>query len=168
MNNKENAICFSGHRSERLPQNKEQLRKLKEILWEEINKAILDGVDTFYFGACYGFDLLCADVVLKLKKDITYKDMKEITLIAVIPFEEQAKNWDEVNRDNYYDILSQCDKVITLNTCYRQGCYKDQNRYMVDRSSKMICYYDSSKRKTVYTVKYAELKNLQIINLYGN
>lgn len=168
MQKKENSICFSGHRSEKLPQSKKQLEKLKERLWEEIDEAIADGVNTFYFGACYGFDLLCADTVLKRKKVIKPNDPKEIRLIAVIPFEEQAKKWDETNRDMYYDILQKCDEALMLNTYYCPGCYNQRNRYMVDQSSKMICYYDGGKGGTAYTVKYAEQNNLHIKNLYEN
>ena len=48
-------------------QKGKQLETLKLRLWEEINKAIENGIDTFYFGACYGFDLMCADIVAKRK-----------------------------------------------------------------------------------------------------
>lgn len=168
MQKKETALCFSGHRSEKLPQSEEQIEKLKGRLWEEIDEAFTNGVKTFYFGACYGFDLLCAEVVLNQRKVINLNAPKEITLIAVIPFEEQAKNWDETNRDKYYDILAQCDDVLMLNTYYRPGCYNQRNRYMVDHSSKMICYFDGSKSGTAYTVNYAEQNNLQIKNLFEN
>ncbi len=62
MQKKENALCFTGHRSEKLPNTQDEMEKLKLKLWEEIDKAIENGIDTFYFGACYGFDLLCADI----------------------------------------------------------------------------------------------------------
>ncbi len=65
---------------------------------------------------------------------------KILKLIAVVPFEEQAR--------------------------YHQGCYYERNRYMVDHSSRMMCYYDGDKGGTEYTVKYAEQNNLQITNLY--
>ena len=160
------SLCFSGHRSDRLPQSNEEMEKLKVRLWEEIDKAIEDGVDTFYVGVCYGWDLLCAEAVLKRKRVIKLADPKIIKLIAVVPYEEQAKNWKESDREIYYDILAQCDEVITLNTRYTQGCYHERNRYMVDHSNKLICYYDGSSGGTAYTVKYAEQKQLQIINLY--
>lgn len=57
------SLCFTGHRSEKLPKTAEQLETLKLKLWEEIDKAIENGIDTFYFGACYGFDLMCAGIV---------------------------------------------------------------------------------------------------------
>lgn len=164
MNNREQSLCFSGHRSEKLPHNKEKLENLESRISEEVNKTIVTGFHIFYFGACYGFDLLCADIVLKRKRIIS--DPKGIKLIAVVPFEEQAKNWNKENREIYYNTLAECDNVITLNTKYHQGCYYERNRYMVDHSSKMICYYDGGKGGTAYTVNYAEKNHLKIKNLY--
>ena len=103
MQKKENALCFSGHRSEKLPNTEDEMKKLKLKLWEEIDKAIENGIDTFYFGACYGFDLLCADIVAKRKRVIKTSDPKIIKLIAVTPFENQAIRWKEADRETYYD-----------------------------------------------------------------
>ena len=166
MQKKEHALCFTGHRSEKLPKTAEQLETLKLRLWEEIDKAIENGIDTFYFGACYGFDLMCADIVAKRRRVIKMSDSKSIMLIAVVPFEEQAARWNESDREIYYDTLPQCDEVITLNTHYKQGCYHERNRYMVDRCSKMIAYYDGGSGGTAYTVNYAKTNDLEITNLY--
>lgn len=166
MQKKENALCFSGHRSEKLPNTQDEMEKLKLKLWKEIDKAIENGIDTFYFGACYGFDLLCADIVAKRKRVIKTSDSKIIKLIAVTPFENQAIRWKESDRELYYDTLPHCDEVITLNTHYKQGCYHERNRYMVDRCSKMICYYDGGSGGTAYTVGYAKANGLEITNIY--
>ncbi|MEG0659988.1 MAG: SLOG family protein, partial [Anaerorhabdus sp.] len=130
--NKENTLCFSGHRSEKLPKTDAEMEKLKLRIWEEVDKTIGNGIDTFYFGACYGFDLMCADIVAKRKRVIKMSDPKVIKLIAVIPFENQAIRWKESDRELYYDTLPLCDDVITLNTHYKQDCYYERNRYMVD------------------------------------
>ena len=166
MQKKEHSLCFTGHRSEKLPRTEERMEKLKLKLWEEIDKAIKNGIDTFYFGACYGFDLLCADIVAKRKRVIKMSDPKIIKLIAVIPFEEQASRWKESDRELYYDLLPKCDEVITLNTHYKQGCYHERNRYMVDRCSQMIAYYDFGSGGTAYTINYAKTDGLEIKNLY--
>lgn len=80
-----NSLCFRGHRSEKLPQSKEKLERLKLRVGEEIDKAMKAGIEFFYFGACYGFDLLCADIVLGRKKVIEMRNPKIINLIAVLP-----------------------------------------------------------------------------------
>jgi uncharacterized phage-like protein YoqJ len=166
MQEKENSLCFSGHRSEKLPKSKDKFENLKLRLCLEIDKAIESGIDIFYFGACYGFDLLCAEIVLMRKRKSNFIDSKQIKLIAVVPFEEQAKNWNENDREKYYNTLAECDEVITLQTRYSQGCYYARNRFMVDKSSKIICYYDGGTGGTAYTYNYAEKNNMQITNLY--
>ena len=158
-------LCFSGHRPEKLPKGKEKFNFILQRLYNEIDKAIFEGYDTFIFGACYGFDLICAEQVLLRKKIIQYKNPVYIKLIAVVPFEEQAAKWKEQDRDKYFNILSKCDGVIILNKHYRIGCYHERNRYMVDNSSKFICYYNGSGGGTGYTVEYAKKRAIQIVNL---
>ena len=149
--NKNNSLCFTGHRTEKLPKTEKELEKLKKKLLLEIDRAIANGVDTFYFGACYGFDLLAAQLVLMRSKILVLDNPKHITLIAVVPFEEQAARWSETNREIYYSTLQYCDEVIMLHTKFEKGCYHERNRYMVDRSSQMITYYDGTPGGTAYT-----------------
>ena len=40
-----------------------------------------------------------------------------------------------------------------------------RNRYLVNQSSKCICYLEKNTGGTKYTVDYALSKNLQVINL---
>jgi uncharacterized phage-like protein YoqJ len=166
MINKGKTVCFSGHRSERLPKSTEGLDMLKKRLYEEIDKAVNDGFDTFIFGACYGFDLMCAEIVLLRKKVMRQSDPKRICLIAAIPYEEQASKWSEHDRELYFNTLSKCDEVLTLSTKFNKNCYHKQNRYMVDSSSRLICYYEGGRSVTGNTVNYAKEKECEIINLY--
>ena len=48
---------------------------------------------------------------------------------------------------------------------FTAGCYHERNRYMVDNSSKLICYYDGSGGGTGYTVEYVKKRSIQIVNL---
>jgi uncharacterized phage-like protein YoqJ len=166
MINKEKTVSFSGHRSERLPKSTEGLDELRSRLYEEIDKAVDDGFDTFIFGACYGFDLMCAEIVLLRQMVIRHSDPKRIRLIAAIPFEEQASKWSKLDRELYFNTLSKCDEVITISTKFNMNCYHKRNRYMVDNSSRLICYYDGGRSGTGYTVNYAQEKECEIINLY--
>ncbi len=118
--------------------------------------------------SCYGFDLICAEQVLKRKLVVRHTDPANINLIAVAPFETHAARWREQDREKYYNILSKCDEVIILNKQYKSGCYHERNRHMVDNSSKLICYYNGSGGGANYTVEYAERQSIQIINLCNN
>lgn len=160
-----NILCFTGHRTEKLPKSKTEFNQMTQSLIYEINKAIIDGYDTFMFGACYGFDLICAERVLLRKQIVRQTDPVNINLVAIVPFEDQASKWKEKDREKYFNILSKCDELITLNKNYRSGCFYERNRYMVDNCSRLICYYDGSNGGTRYTVEYAQSKGLPISNI---
>ena len=162
---RKNTLCFSGHRTEKLPKNKNKFIDLLQNLSMEVDKSISEGYHTFLFGACYGFDLICAEQVLLRKQITQYRSPVNIKLIAVIPFEEQAVRWREQDRDKYFNILSKCDDVIILNKHFKAGCYYERNRYMVDASSRLICYYNGSGGGTRYTVEYANKQLVPVVNL---
>ena len=54
--------CFVGHRKI------QETPELKERVFDEIEKLIEDGVDTFYFGSKSAFDDYCYAVVSSLKE----------------------------------------------------------------------------------------------------
>lgn len=159
-------LCFTGHRTGKLPKTTEALEALNQALYQAIDKAVGQGVDPFLIGACYGFDLMAAMCVGERSRVIKPTDPDKIKLIAVVPFEGQANRWKAQDRALYFKLLPLCDEVITLNTRYKNGCYYDRNRWLVDNSSQMICYYDGSKSGTGYTVAYARRAKLPILNLY--
>lgn len=152
--------CFSGHRSKRLSQTVEDMGKLQISIYEEIDQAVIEGYDTFIFGACYGFDLLCAEMVLLRKKVMRKEDPEQIRLIAAVPFPEQAMKWSQQEQRRYHEILEQCDEVIHICEKHSLNCYRKRNRYMVDNSSRLICYYDGKSSGTASTVRYAFKKEV--------
>ena len=111
-------------------------------------------------------DLLCAMAVITRKKRKKETDKGEIRLIAALPFKNQAEKWSKKDKEIYEEILSYCDEIIFLSENYNKGCYHIRNRYMVDNSDKLICYFDGSSGGTKYTVEYAEEKGLEIENLF--
>lgn len=162
---REKTVCFTGHRSEKLPRG-EALELLRQRLASEIERALQDGYDTFLFGGAYGFDLMAAEEVLKKKGLIDLQNPRRIRLIAVIPFEEQAVRFSVADHERYYEIMPKCDKVITLNTRYSNQCYAQRNQYMVDHSNRVICCWNrQAVSGTAQTVRMAEKQNLEIINL---
>lgn len=163
---REKTVCFTGHRSEKLPGG-DALERLRKRLALEIERALHDGYDTFLFGGAYGFDLMAAEEVLKKKVLIDLQNPRYIRLIAVIPFEEQAVRFSVSDHERYYEIMPKCDEVITLNTRYSSQCYAQRNQYMVDRSNRVICCWNGQAVSgTAQTVRMAEKQNLEIINLY--
>lgn len=154
------SICFSGHRIEKL---KCPIETIQDKLTAAIDKAISDGFTMFYHGCCTGVDLIAAELVLQRKLQTFKEKIQPISLIGVVPHEEQAVGWSEEWRNKYYEVLAKCDDVITLNTKYKSGCYYERNRYMVDRSHRLIAVYDGkSSGGTKQTIAYAQAKGIEI------
>ena len=154
---KEKTICFTGHRDMKTPE------WVKSKLTETIENYIQNGYDTFLAGGARGFDNLASDIVLGLKEK--YPNIK---LIVVMPFPNQyrhEKNWSSTEVKEYKSVIKRADETITLLKEYKSGSYFKRNRYLVDNSSLCIAYQRRSGSGTAYTVNYAELSKIPVINL---
>lgn len=157
---KEVSVCFSGHRN--VPYTKQ--RDLKLHLKSEIVKAYTCGYRSFYCGMAMGFDLLAAEAALSLRSEL-----EDMQVVAVVPFRGQAERWSARMKAKYESIISMVDDVIVLCERYYNGCLLRRNDYMVNRSSRLIAYYDgANKGGTFYTVREARLQGLDIVNLYNS
>ncbi len=48
---------------------------------------------------------------------------------------------------------------------YSKGAFQKRNEWMVDRSSRVIAFYNGESGGTRNTIRYAESKGVQVINL---
>jgi len=76
-----------------------------------------------------------------------------------------TKGWDSTDKKIYNQILRQADKVVYISKQYTTGCMQARNRHLVDSSGVCLCCRTNPKSGTAYTVKYAQRKGLQVINL---
>ena len=154
------SVCFSGHRD--VPFGKQ--KELKQHLRFEIAKAYADGYRCFYCGMAMGFDLLAAEAALSLQSEL-----KDLQVIAVVPFRGQSDRWSKEAQAKYDAILRIVDDVVVLSERYFNGCLLKRNDYMVNHSSWLIAYHDGTdKGGTFYTVKKAGQNGLEVVNLYNN
>lgn len=155
--------CFTGHRPNKLPfgydEQDERCIKIKNQLKSQIVALITQkDVTHFITGMALGIDLICAEIVIELKEKYPF-----ITLESAIPYEEQAANWTDEQRDRYYRIAELCDKETLLQYHYNKWCFQNRNRYMVDKSDFIIAVWNGERSGTANTVKYAESQNKEII-----
>lgn len=157
MVDRSKVACFSGHR--KLP---EDCYELQADLERAIIELIERGVIFFGNGGAVGFDALAATTVLKLKEDYPH-----IRLVMVLPCppEQQSLKWNDEQKNRYFEILDQADKVRVLSPRYTNSCMLDRNRHMVDNSAYLICYLREQHGGTFYTVNYAEQQGLEILRL---
>lgn len=157
MVNKTKVACFSGHR--RLPKDCAELKtRLKSAVIDLIER----GVVFFGAGGALGFDMLAEETVLELKEDYPH-----IRLVLVLPCppEQQTLKWSGKQRQRYFDILDNADKIRVLSPKYTSCCMIERNRHMVNSSTYLICYLRENDGGTFYTVSYAEKLKLNIIRL---
>lgn len=159
---KETTCCFSGHRPEKLPWGNDEERPdclaLKERLTRELEKLYLRGYRHFVCGMARGADFYFAEGVAALREK--YPD---VTLEGAVPCPSQSKGWDNEEKDRYMRILDVCNIQTLIQPHYSRGCMFRRNRYMVDKSSTLLCVYDGSgKGGTKYTLSYAMEQGLHI------
>ena len=153
---KNKTVCFTGHRKIPPQQIPIIAGRLEKTIIELIEKGYL------YFGAggALGFDMLAEQIVLKLKERYP-----NIRLILVLPCLQQTKGWNENDIALYEDIKLKADKVVYTSKEYTIGCMHKRNRHLIDNSSVCVCYLTENSGGTFYTVNYAKLKNINVINI---
>lgn len=147
--------CFTGHRD--LPENEKNIynKVLKSV------KTLTDkGVKTFICGGAVGFDLLCGEVILHLKKNGA-----QINLVMALPCKEQDKYFSPEDKIRYKNLLEGADKVIYTAEKYHRGCMHKRNRFMVDNCAYVIAYVSKASGGSYYTKSYAEKNGREIINI---
>ncbi len=153
---RDKTCCFSGHRDISERDRKRIAAKLEETVTELIQRGYL------YFGAggARGFDALAAQTVLNLRT--RHPDIK---LILVLPCHDQTKKWCQEDKEEHEYIKTRANKVVYTSQEYTPACMHKRNRHLVDNSSVCVCYLAKDSGGTDYTVGYARLKGLKVINL---
>lgn len=148
--------CFTGHRQLPSEEQTEIANKLERVIATLYQK----GIRYYGAGGALGFDALAARTVIRLRE--SYPDMK---LILVLPCLTQTRGWKPEDVAEYECIKAQADKVVYTAQQYTRGCMHRRNRHLVDNSSVCVCYLAKDNGGTAYTVRYAEEKGLQIVNI---
>jgi len=155
--------CFTGHRPNKLPWGYSEKgirffffrRKLRKTILNAIN----DGYDYFISGMALGIDMLCADLILELKKG-----HPNIKLECAIPCLNQTAKWNDESKVSYDNILKLADKITYVSNCnYYNGCMAKRNKFMVDNSDMLIAVFNGSEGGTKQTIEMAKNKNLIIV-----
>lgn len=159
-NNKSRTAAFTGHRMNRISIEETELSTL---LSSAIVHSYLNGYRFFLSGMAEGTDLLAAEEVLRIKEFCP-----DVELHCIIPFRGQPERMSVKNKSRYDRILSGADDEICLSERYYNGCFFRRNDYLIDNSTQLIAYYDHVPQGgTYYTVKNAQARGHEVINLFG-
>ena len=153
--------CVTGHRD--IPE--EQIDNVKQSLEREVDRAIRDGFTSFLSGFAEGTDLLFAEIVAeRIAKNPALK------LIAAIPYRRRLDTLQKSERTKA--LIDLCAEIYVASEGYHPSVYAKRNRYMVERSDRVIAVYDGrEKGGTVGTIRLAhmmkkELREIAIGEIY--
>ncbi len=156
--------CFTGSRPEKLGFDWQSQPYLLDMLRRDLSAAIVRAIDQgythFITGMSKGFDLWAAREVLNLQYDYPH-----IELICALPFPSMEQNWSDYWR-HLFDQAQAGNIICTIAPAYYTGCYLARDRFMVEQSSRVICWYNGTKGGTKYTHDYAKRQGCYIENLY--
>ncbi len=162
---REQTCCFTGHRvvAARL---RDEVIAAVDCRIKELYHA---GFRYFMAGGALGFDMLAEVEVLRAAR---FDD--DIKLILVLPCRDQTSQWENMpgyveHLRKYKQILGMADCVVYVNDFYTDTCMRERNRYMVDRSSACIAYYNGYPRSGAgQTYRMAEADGLEIFNIWDD
>ncbi len=101
----EHAVLFTGHRPERLDMPE---IVVQEWLETQIRKAIDDGFTDFISGMQRGVDLWAAEIVMRLREEMTDKD---IHLFSAVAFRGMENQWEIDWQKRYHVVLKAANSV---------------------------------------------------------
>lgn len=158
MDGERRALCFTGHRPDKLGCTRREEDELRLRLHSRIIQAVSEGFTDFYCGMALGSDIIAGELVVSLRQQYP-----ELRLIAVIPFPEQSRSWNDSWRARWISLVQLADEKVVLYPSFRRGCYHARNHYMVDRSERVIAVYDGSPDGGTYTtIAYARKKGVPV------
>lgn len=76
-----------------------------------------------------------------------------------------VRGWSYEEKGLFEYILGHADEAFYVSENYYRGCMHKRNRYMVDNSAYCICYCTELKGGTHYTMKYAQSRGLEVVNI---
>ncbi len=149
--------CFTGHRPNKLAVSEDEARAL---LRTAIQEAVSDGFYTFITGMAEGVDIWAAQEVLSVRAE-----NPSVHLICAPPYPTFGNRRALKNRVLYESIIDRADFVHTVSPNYFPSCYQKRNKWMVDRSSRVIALYNGEPGGTKNTIDYAEENGVEVINI---
>ena len=152
--------CFTGHRPDKLPwggdESDPRCAQLQRRLEGALERAYEAGYRHFICGMARGSDLYFCRAALALRERCP-----GVTVEGAVPCQGQPDSWPPAEREEYERLLERCDYETMVQHHYDRWCMMRRNRYMVDRSSRIIAVYDGvPKGGTAQTLAYALRRGL--------
>lgn len=168
---REQTLCFTGHRPDKLPQN-QQLSALLDTLYYYIDEALHQGYLLFLDGMADGIDYFAAEYLFQKRSQFPH-----IRVIGIQP----CLNYEAFFQDRGYDMnhlrhmQQMFDGVLCLEGEYRKNdsekndtLFRNRNYFLVDHASALIAVCSLGRSGSKQTVNYAKSQNRTVCRIEAN
>ena len=161
---KDTTVAFSGYRPEKFPfmleEGNDQFLKLCNDIENVLLGLLEQGYRTYLCGMARGFDFLCGKILLDI---VSQNENLDAKLIAVLPFKQQGFSgcWGELHNR----LRAEARQEIVISQEYSKQSFHLRNRFMVENSSCLVCYWDGQEGGTASTVRMATKSGHAIFNV---
>ena len=131
--------------------------RLKSILYKEIYDSINDGYTIFITGCARGVDMWAAQTVIEFRRK-----NPSVKLVCAKPYPEYGEKFSGIDRWNYNTIIEQADEIVDVSPEFNKKCMETRNKYMVDRSQKLIAVVSNRISGTGQTINYAHKNGIEV------
>lgn len=159
MNNYNYPICtILGKSNLYFSYSNDDCINFKKNIYTNIEEIYKSGVKDFFCNCERGAAMWSASSVISLRE--IYRD---VGLHLIIPFEEQANNWSDSLREEYFKIHELADSVKILKPNEYDNNKRNEycEKYMIDRSTVLLTDRDN------ILIPYSREKGVKII-IYDN
>ena len=163
---KEKTVAFTGNRTLKTSTGRPDTN-LENVLRTELSfcleECYNEGKRNYITGMAIGWDMLCAEEVLKFKAK--HSDVK---LIAAIPFQGQELMYGQRDKDRYKIIYEAADHIEYITEGgYDNNAYHKRNDWMIANACEIMAYDSHQPRSgTASTVRKAKLNGLEVLNFF--
>ena len=107
----------------------------KKELWAVLKGLYAKGYQRFITTAEWGIPLWAGEMLVELRTQ-----NPDIMITIIVPYEEQATDWLEYQRDRYYKLHQDADEVILLNTQWCETAEEDALAYALEQSDLLFVF----------------------------
>ena len=125
---------------------------IKKAIAENMTELIEAGVTDFMCNAEYGFPLWACEILLALQKVRIQQGLSVFRLHIVMPHETQADDYSDEVHERFYEVHAKADAVLVLYRQYREDCYRNCERFMIDHCD--VLFTDD---EDAFAAQYAEI-----------
>lgn len=153
---KEQTLCITGHRPEKLPEKNCDI--LKQAIYYHVNDKISRGYRYFLDGLADGVDYIIAEYLFQLREKNS-----GIQVIGVQPCDdyEEFFRYRGYNIEHLYHMKQSVDILIQLPGSYKdKNIFFHRNRFMVNHASAVLAICSRMRSGAMQTLNYAQRQGL--------